>query len=307
MIESIRLLARGFGEIRAARREDDAGRRVDDETSAVRIAAVLDCRLDIAALRPDPGNQERNLRCDCTNAADLLRIRRADNEPAVLVFVPGTRDVVGDLQVERNGLGLQNPKILKLAGAGIRRTAEDEDPLFRIIEERLNRFPSEIGMNRYRIALQMVEDELAVALIRIADIAALGVDDDGNIGRDRVDVVHRALERKDACIAEGFVECRVRLVGADQVEGRVDDISIEFEEFLRDVAGLEKIRQLVVNRIESDAEELPFGPFGREKPLKVSIGHRSPLKDRTAGCRFREHPIMETLITKMAACSRLFC
>src|SRR5207245_7752392 len=84
------------------------------------------------------------------------------------------------------------------------------------------------------------------------------------------DVLDGALQAGPAAQAERLVEGQVRLVDRHQVDGRVDDRAVEGEDGV--VAGADRARQAVEDRVEPDAELA--APLPAERAQALGEGHR---------------------------------
>ena len=99
---------------------------------------------------------------------------------------------------------------MEIGGAGVRGHGEQVDRLARVIEEWLDGIVSEEGVERDRIDVPAVEISLGVVFLRLADVAALRIEDHrdfpGDDGEDflkhadaldahRLEVGHVRLER----------------------------------------------------------------------------------------------------------------
>ncbi len=109
---------------------------------------------------------------------------------------------------------------LQLRCAGIRSQAERDHPLARESEKRLDAIRAEIGADGRGVAPQPLEKRARVAGGGVADVAALGVENHGNLRRDQG---ARAFQRLQALAAQGLKKRQVRLVGADEIACGFDD------------------------------------------------------------------------------------
>ena len=72
-------------------------------------------------------------------------------------------------------------EILQLARARIRGAAEDEDAAVCAAEERLQRVVAQVGLGCHRVGAVDIEERAGVRLAGATDVAALGVEQDGNL------------------------------------------------------------------------------------------------------------------------------
>lgn len=258
-----------------ARGKDDAARRVDDHAAAGEITSGSDRRIEITALRPDAWNEERHVRRDPAHARELVRRRSADHESAVVVRVPLGRHGDGDIQIERANILLD--EALELPGSRVRRPAQDEDALGLAVEERLERLGPHVGVHRDCVGLADVERERHVVIVRVADVGALGVEDDRNAWRMITDVRARLLERLDPLGSVGLVEGGVDLVRTHEIGRRLHDLIVETDDRVEVSVAPRRFGQLAVLAIESDTHELVLGPTGIEELAEISFGQSSPL------------------------------
>src|SRR5262249_32301751 len=146
----------------------------------------------IPALRANAGHQERHFPDDLANLRELARIRRADDEQAVAARVPLLRGKLCDDVIE--AAVARDLQVLNIPRTRTRGAAENDDALVCVLQERLERISAEIRIHRDGIGLVALERFERISLGRIADIAALRIEDHRNVRIVLVDVVDRALE-----------------------------------------------------------------------------------------------------------------
>ena len=148
-------------------------------------------------------------------------------------------------------------EILQVAGAGVRRATQDDHALVAAVEEGLHRIAAEIGVDRHRVGAVTIESLDDVVLRRAADVAALGVEDHRHAGMIRVDMLDQSRQRVFG--AERGEVGDLRLEGANQIGGGVDDGATEFEHGIGVVA--QRRREFRRFGVEADADEgIGIGP-----------------------------------------------
>ena len=139
--------------------------------------------------KPRPGYEEAEPGCHGPDRLELGRGGRTDDQPDRPAGPPG-RHVACHAQVERLGRGAPGRvggdfEVLEFAGIGVRRPAQDVRVAVRPFDQWRNGPAAEVRADGHGIRAQPVEQRARVVLGRQADVAALGIDDDGQIGRDR--------------------------------------------------------------------------------------------------------------------------
>ncbi len=107
----------------------------------------------------------------------------------------------------------------------------------------------------------------------MADVANLGVEDDGDVGRDGGD---GALQGDDPRRAPLQIEAQIGLVGAHQVGRGVDDAPVEGQDRLVPLEGFH--RHPVGLRVEAEAQPGVVGLLGRRQFIQVA--HRINSQNR---------------------------
>lgn len=208
-----------FGEVSAVAGEDDASGRVDDEATLGR----LDRLLDVSALSSDARDQEWESGNYLPKLRKLFGISSARDDAAVPVGIPDLLDVLGHQLVER-GLP-EGETVLELSSTRVGCPCENEDALVGSRQEGLHRFASQIRMDGDCVCLEVVEDEIDIPLVGIADVGDLGVKDD----RDAVKMgdLDRCCQGLDTVRTVGQVERPVRLVAGHEIVGCLDEPLVE--------------------------------------------------------------------------------
>ncbi len=101
-------------------------------------------------------------------------------------------------------------------------------PLSCVAQVGLDRVEAHEGRQRHRVGLVALEGLARVLLGGGADVAALGVQDHRHAGCDAVDVLDQPLELVFGALRGEVGD--LRLEGADQVLGRIDDGGAEIED-----------------------------------------------------------------------------
>lgn len=266
--------------------EDDPAAGIDDHAVAGGVHARLDRREHVSVLRADAGDQEWHVAYDLPNGCKLFGGGCAHHEHAVAVRVPLVRHMFGDDLVER--LGLRNGErrvrevhprvdrqVLELARSRVGRPAEDDDPLVGHRQERFERLASEVRVDRDGISFEPGERFVDVAVVGVADVGPLVVEDDRHTRRHLLDVGDRVLQRLPPTMII-VVEGDVGLVRHHQLVRLVDDPLVEREQSL---VGIGAVLGADVGEIavEPDAEGLPLGHTCPQQFHEVSLHEGSLL------------------------------
>lgn len=195
--------------------KDDAAGRIYDEGTA----AGSHCSGGgIAALLADAGDKQRGVGKDVSYFPQLLRVGGTGDGAEVGVRLAHRPDPVGNALVERNWL-LQfaisrAAEILKLSGGLVRGPAEQEAATLGILEEFAVGVEAEVGASSDSVHAEMLEGHGGVHAGGVADVFALGIEDDDGVRRSGADVADDSLQRVPSFGAPAFVESGVRLEGA---------------------------------------------------------------------------------------------
>ena len=271
-----RLAARGLHAVRAGRSEHDARRAVDDHASLAR--AVDDRRYDVlglAALLAHAGHEERQFIADRpTDLAGFLGIGGAYDDPAVPVLVPDGGHLLGDMEVKR--VTTLDNQALELHGAWVRGEPHDDDAL-RPREEGLERLTAEIAVDGHGVEGQVIEVGLDVAVVRVADVAALDVEDQWCCRCHSVNELDRLGQSVHAGAAVPLVEGGIRLVDGSDVMGRLNDAAVEVEHLLRGKGrvGLDCFGELRIRGVgvEPDTDVTSLAPHRMHHPHEMAVWH----------------------------------
>ncbi len=174
-----------------------------------------------------------------------------------------------------------NFQLLKFTSAGIGGVTEYEETFVGITRKSVDAIASQVGAERDRVCLQVVEAGGGVGGGGAADVATLGVEDYRNIRRD---CRQRGAQRCHARRAQRLVEGDVGFVGADQVGGLRNDSAVPGQDGGGGVIGVLTIAggNLVGRRVETDAEQRlvaldgsrEFGEEIRHSAPPASIRHK---------------------------------
>ena len=142
-------------------------------------------------------------------------VRRPDDESALAEFRPARHHHLG-ARVQRTAPDVE---VLELAGAGVARAADGEHRAAG--EQRGDRIAAEVRVARGGVGPVAAEQLAGVELGGRADVAALGVEDDRHVRMAVSDVRTHRLERSLRALRREMGD--LRLEGADEIGGRVDD------------------------------------------------------------------------------------
>ncbi len=159
-----------------------------------------------------------------------------------------------------------------------------------VLNERSKRLEAQVRRDSAGIEPEPLEDRVDVALVRVADVAPLGIVDHRDARIQLVDVVHDALEELDALVAEAFVERRIRLVAEHHEERGPDDRHQELPDGLRlssevILGNLAEPRDLVGIRVQPHTKPMALCPsstqqFAERRAFARVIGHVASLEVR---------------------------
>src|SRR5579864_8998693 len=107
---------RSFGEVRPRGSKDDGAADREDKAFAARVLTASHRFLKVASLRAYARDEHRQLRCNFANALHVFAFGRANDEPAVAVFVPLLCDILRNPEVQRRATDVE---ILKFFGAAV--------------------------------------------------------------------------------------------------------------------------------------------------------------------------------------------
>ena len=122
------------------------------------------------------------------------------------------------------------PSDCRSAAPGIRGSAEGECATVGTTEERRDGVAAQVRIDRQCVGAEPVERGCRVGFGGVADVVALGIEDDQGVRCDLADHGNRVLERLPSDIAADLIERRLRLVGAHEVGRRLDHPSVEGED-----------------------------------------------------------------------------
>ena len=122
--------------------------------------------------------------------------------------VPSRRRARGHARVERHALDQQ---VLEIPGAWIGGPAQQDRAAVGAGQKRQHRVLAHVGIHRHRIRAVAIERLAGIGLGRVADVVALGVEDDQRLGCALADVLD--ARREFVFLAERAVERDLRLVG----------------------------------------------------------------------------------------------
>ncbi len=172
--------------------------------------------------RPEPGTA-------CLRSARAPAPVRADrSRPTTRAQLPREfQRLAASCATTSKSLPAAGLQVLQIARAGIGGPAQHDHAAIRVRQERLERVGAQIGIDGHGIGAVALEGLDGVTLGGIADIAALASRMTGIPGMMLVDVFNGALQ-----LILGFVRRvmrELRLVGAYQVRGRIDDGAVELK------------------------------------------------------------------------------
>ena len=229
-------------------------------------------RLDVATLHTDAGHEDRQLTHEPAHGAELVGVRRADDEATLAVLGPPRGDHHRHPLVERAAADVE---VLQFAAAGVARAADREHGT--VGQQRRGRVGAEVGAVGHRIGAVSPERLAGVELGGRADVAALGVEDDRHVWVTLVDVRAHALQRTFGPL--GGEVSDLRLERAHEVGRRVHDVDAEAFDRGADVGRHHRVDRLgQVGRVgvEPDAQHRARRRPGRRE-LGVEAAHAAQL------------------------------
>src|SRR5690606_23344118 len=208
----------GVGEVFTTTRVEDRARRVDDHPAP----AGAHGGRDVAALRTDSRDQQRQVPGDRAYPRQLVRKRGADDEAELAAGVPRAGRQPGDALEQPLAADVER---LKVAAAGVRRAAQQDHAAVAPGEPGLERVESHVRIDRDRVGPVALEGFAGILRGGRPDVPALGVEDDRLAGVVAVDVVDQRFELVFG--ARGREVGDLRLEGAGETGGGVDDRAAE--------------------------------------------------------------------------------
>jgi len=262
-VQLLRRLA--YRRARAASRVDECARGADQKSLAAGVESRRQDAVEVASLRADSGHEERKLGVRAPQLGHLLRTRGTDHQHQIAVPVPASRRALRDPPVQRQPVDYE---ILKVVSPGIRRAAQENGAALGPRKKRQHGILAHVGIDRDRVGIVTLERLAGVRLGGIADVAALGVQDDQRRGSALADVADAGGEL--GLLAQRAVEGDLGFVGGAQVAGRIDDAAIEGEQRL--IVAAQVVGKVSEVRIEAHADQAvgcrvrtvePFGELER--------------------------------------------
>ena len=181
--------------------------------------------VDVAALSADAGHKQRRFRRKFTYACDFSGLRGAHDQPNLTVDVPGTRSHLGNALVDH--VAVLGDELLNVGATRVGRAAQQNHAAAFVFEIGFDGIKTHVGRKRHRISLVSHECFLGVLLGRGPDVAALGIENDGNVGVLFVNVCNDLFKRFFQTFAREVGD--LRLEGADVRCGGVHDGTAELQ------------------------------------------------------------------------------
>src|SRR3989344_517871 len=116
----------------------------------------------------------------------------------------------------------------------------------------------------------MIKRRACVLLARVAYIAALRVEDDGDFRHRLKDIRYALAKRSPPLFALCFIKCRVQLEGAHEVLCRINDGAIESKHRLTSTSFSRRLGDLSLLAVEPDTDEFPLVPLRLEKLPEIT-------------------------------------
>ncbi len=166
--------------------------------------------------------------------------------------------------------------MLQLRSTGGGRVTEHDHPAVLLVQERGERLAAQIWMDRKGVGLAVLEHEVAVPVVRVADVPDFAVENDGHLGRDGVDELDRLDERLESFDTCTHVEREVRLEGHYTFVGLLHDPLVERDNGAPETGpiGTDYGRQLREVGIEPDTDEVALIPARMEQLHEIRPAHR---------------------------------
>ena len=222
-------------------------------------------------MEADAREQDRQIAGELADPGQLGRVRGADDEPGVTERLPAGGHHRGDPLVERRAVDVQ---LLQLGGARVARVAQGQHAAGG--EERRRGVGPEVRVDGDGVGAVAAERLLGVVLGGRADVAALGVEHQHDVGVALPDVPTDPFEGRLGALRREVGE--LWLERAHEIGGGVDDRRAE----ALDGVGrpVERLRERRRIRIESDAQHRARQRPGLGEALVES--HRWPMLLRVA-------------------------
>ena len=129
--------------------------------------------------------------------------------------------------------------------------AENENPLFLVLDEGLDRVVAQIWVHGSGIEAEGFKERFSICASGVTDIAPFGITDD----RDRLrNVSHRLLQRLKPLNSHSFVKGKIGFVSTHQIAGGVYDALVELNHA--------HTRHQLRVRIQPDAKKALVGAGG---------------------------------------------
>ena len=211
-----------------------------------------------AALRADARHEQRHVADERPYRSQFGRVGRSDDEPELAATIPVAAGQPRHTLIQRLAADVEH---LQIGAAGIAGPAQQKGAAVGVGKKWLDRIATHVGRERHGVGTVTLEGLACVVFRGRADIAALDVEDHRDVGMPFVQVRQQPFELRLGARRGEIRE--LRLEGADEVGGRVDDLAAE---------GVDRVWRITQRRgqtrrigIESDAEQRPgLLPASRE-------------------------------------------
>lgn len=265
-LQLLGLDCRHVGEVRPARRVDDAARRIDDK-AAVGVHPVAADFFKRAALGTDTRHEQEVVGRDAADVGKEAALRGAYDVHHTVCSGPLLRCAQYFLEQPLTCFVLGQLEVVRTFVAGQR---QEYDPFPVVAEERGHAVLSHVGSHCQCVEIHLFEERAGIHGRRVADVAAFGVGNDELLGIVLFQVADRLFKGGPAFQSSALVKGEVRLVG-DAVGGRgVDDSLVEGKDgvvLAEQVGGY-----FLYVRVEADAEERRFPTDVLDDFLSVHVG-----------------------------------
>ena len=222
----------------------------------------------------DAGNEYRHVAYDSAHFGEFFRIGRADHEAAFTFGIPSLGHEPCDMLVERHvgAVGAHRER-LQFVAAGVGRAAQDDRALAGVGEIRRDCIVPQIRLQCDRVGAIALEHFARVLLRGRAHVAALGVEDDRDVGVAFLDVCDQRFEFVFRAVSREVGN--LRLERANKIVRGIDDGAAKFEDR---VGPANMARELRWVGIQADAQEaLGARPARREEIGEGWHGRRAYL------------------------------
>ena len=161
---------------------ENRSRRIHDDV-CIRSPAGPHRGHRVTALRADTGDEQRQGRCHAAHAFDLCRVGGAHHQTKLAIAIPRALGQSCDVFVQqRLAVHRCQALVLQVITTGVGCAAEQKRALAVVLQVGLDGIKTHEGRQRDRVGTVAFKRFNRVLAGGAADVAALGVEDDGDVG-----------------------------------------------------------------------------------------------------------------------------